>query len=102
MTNDQFETLAQMIRGVHEDLSADIERLANGLSGFKSETYANFQRVFTHLSAHDDQLRMITKEMLDQGKRLRNLEGFAPEIIDHGRRLTRIEQKLDLPRPALK
>ncbi len=102
MTNDQFETLAQMIKGVHADFSDAIGGLSTELASIKTETRENFQRVFAHLSSHDDQLRMINKEMLDQGKRLRNLEGFAPEIIDHGRRVFRIEQKLDLPRPALK
>ena len=95
MTNDQFEKLAATMSG----LAGDFDNRFDELNG---KMLDNFQRVFAHLSSHDDQLRMINKEMLDQGRRLRNLEGFAPEIIDHGRRLSRIEQKLDLPRPALK
>ncbi len=91
MTNDQFETLAQMIKSVHDDPTE-----------FQSASLRHSQEIFAHQKSHDDRLRMINKEMLDQGKRLRKPEGFAPEVVDHSRRLKHIERKLDLPRPALK
>ncbi len=90
MTNDQFETLAQMIKSVHDDLSE-----------LKSETRENFQRVFVHLQSHDGDLRMIKTEMMDIGRKLRGLAGLEVELIETKRRVTRIEKRLDLPTVGL-
>lgn len=101
MTNDQFETLAQMIKGVHDDLSAEIGSLSSDLQSFKLETRENFAKVFAHLTSHDRDLSMIKKEMMDQGRTLKSLAGLEMEVIETKRRVTRIEQQRDIPRPAL-
>ena len=95
MTNDQFETLAQMIKGLHDDFSAELEEL-------KTETRENFQRVFVHLQSHDGDLRMIKTEMMDMGKKLRGLAGLEVELIETKRRVTRIEMRLEIPTVGLK
>ena len=94
MTNDQFETLAQMIKGLHDDFSTE-------LAEFKTETRENFQRVFTHLQSHDGDLRMIKTEMMDMGKKLRGLAGLEIELIETKRRVTRIEKRLEIPTVGL-
>ncbi len=94
MTDDQFETLAQMIKGMHDDFSAE-------LGEFKVETRENFQRVFAHLQSHDGDLRMIKTEMMEMGKKLRGLAGLEIELIETKRRVTRIEKRLDIPTVGL-
>ena len=108
MTNDQFEILAQMIKGVHDDLSKEIRGLSAELGGlkaelasFKTETRENFQRVFAHLSSHDTDLRMVKTEMMDMGRTLRGLAGIEVELIETKRRVTRIEKRLDIPKVGL-
>ena len=94
MTDDHFETLAQMIKGLHDDFSGD-------LAEFKTETRENFQRVFAHLQSHDSDLRMIKTEMMDIGKKLRGLAGLEIELIETKRRITRIEKRLEIPTVGL-
>ena len=94
MTNDQFETLAQMIKHLHDDFSADLD-------SFKTETRENFLKVFAHLQSHDGDLRMIKKEMMDQGRTLKGLAGLETEVIETKRRMTRVEKRLDIPTVGL-
>ena len=95
MTSDHFETLAQMIKGLHDDFSAE-------LAEFQTETRENFQRVFAHLQSHDSDLRMIKTEMMDMGKKLRGLAGLEVELIETKRRVTRLEKRLDIPTVGFK
>lgn len=97
MTEDHFETLAQMIKSVHDDITD----LLSDFQGFQLETRENFQRVFSHLQSHDSDLRMIKTEMMDMGKKLRGLAGLEIELIETKRRVTRIEKRLDIPTVGL-
>ena len=57
-----------------------------------------FHKVFAHLQSHDGDLRMIKKEMLDQGKSPKALASIETEVISHERRLKTVESELGIPR----
>ena len=92
MTNDQFEQLATMMKGLADDfevLKDDVGDLRDEFSGLR--IYIDEQ--LTPIRAD---LRMVKTEMLAMHKKLVNLEGFGVEVIDHGKRIRRIETKLGI------
>ena len=92
MTNDQFEQLATMMKGLADDFDAlkdDVGDLRDEFSGLR--IYIDEQ--LTPIRAD---LRMVKTEMLSMGKKLANLEGFGVEVIDHSTRIRRVETKLGM------
>ena len=70
-------------------LADDLEALRDEFSGIK----IHIDEQLTPIRAD---IRMVKIEMLAMHKKLVNLEGFGVEVIDHGKRIRRIETKLGI------
>lgn len=95
MTADQFEKLASIMSGVADDIDQRLDVMQASID----QSFGLMHDRIEKLELRVDTIATVQATML---RMIANLEGFAPEIIDHGHRLFRIEQRLDLPRPALK
>ena len=107
MTDDQFEKLAQLIKGVYDDLSEEIGTQVGGLRTEMNERFAQVDIRFDQMDARFDKIENeiahIYAELRDIRNRLEILEeqtksntGFSKEIDYAFTRITAIEQRLGL------
>ena len=89
MTEDQFEKLAQMIKGVHDDLS---ERMDSGFAQVQEQ----FAQVHEELTAIRMELREIRSRLDTLENKVDEHSGYAKEIDHILERVVAIERHLGI------
>lgn len=95
MTQDQFEQLAIMLKNLEERMDMRFDAVDRRFD----DADRRFENVAHDIAELRTEIAQVRSEHAsayrETNERLKNLEGFSLETIDHGKRIKAIELKLE-------